>query len=88
MASSANSALTVPWPPVFSSFLNSMKVALLDLLTTTQAGCAAPMTFYDGFGLTMGIFGTFGVEFAPVHGFVMPGDMFLQVQRDTSLTSR
>lgn len=46
--------------------MNAMKVAMLDVLTLTRASCAAPMTFYDSFAATMGLF--VGLSVAGIFG--------------------
>lgn len=56
VSASANSAMSVPWPTSLRDFFDSMKVAMLDLLTLSRASCAAPMSFWDSFGVTMGLF--------------------------------
>jgi hypothetical protein len=43
---SANSAYDIPWPDVFGSFLSSMRVFLVDVVSMTQANCAQPMDYY------------------------------------------
>ena len=48
--------MSIPWPDVFATFLNTLKVAMLDLLTLTRTGCATPMTFYDNLLVTLCLF--------------------------------
>jgi hypothetical protein len=43
---SANSAYDIPWPPAFRSFLSSLRVFLVDVVSTTQTACAQPMNYY------------------------------------------
>ena len=50
---SANTSMSIPWPQMFSEFLNLLKVALLDLLTLTRTGCATPMSFYANLMVTL-----------------------------------
>ena len=49
--------MAIPWPQVFSEYLNLLKVALLDLLTLTRTGCAAPISFYNNLVITLAMFG-------------------------------
>lgn len=51
---SANVAFRINWPTVFEDAINAMKVAMLDVITITRAGCAAPMTFYDTYAADAG----------------------------------
>jgi hypothetical protein len=43
---SANSAYSIPWPPVFSGFMLSLRVFLIDVASITQLGCSQPVTYY------------------------------------------
>lgn len=53
---SANTSMSIPWPDVFATFLNTLKVAMLDLLTLTRTGCATPLNFYDNLLITLCLF--------------------------------
>lgn len=48
--------MSIPWPAVFSEFLNVLKVALLDILTLTRTGCATPLSFYGTLLITLTMF--------------------------------
>jgi hypothetical protein len=37
---------SIPWPPAFSQFLNSLRIFLVDAISVTRANCAQPMTFF------------------------------------------
>ncbi len=43
---SANSAYAIPWPPLFSRLLLSLRLFLIDVASITQLGCSQPVTFY------------------------------------------
>lgn len=58
---SANTAFRITWPEAFEETMNSFKVAMLDILTLTRASCAAPMSFYDSFTVTLVLFIGFSV---------------------------
>ena len=43
---SANSTYDIPWPQNFGSYINGMKVFLVDVISLTKANCASPMSYY------------------------------------------
>ena len=43
---SASSVYAVPWPPSFLSFMSSLRVFLIDIISITKANCAQPMNYY------------------------------------------
>ncbi len=53
---SANSVYEVPWPQVFSDFLDIMKLFLVDVVTLTRAQCAAYMTYFSSLVLVLLLF--------------------------------
>ena len=37
----------IPWPSAFMSFISSLRLFLIDVVSITKASCARPMTYYD-----------------------------------------
>ena len=37
----------VPWPPQFMTFISSLRLFLVDVISITKANCARPMNYYD-----------------------------------------
>ena len=56
IVASANTSMSIPWPTLFSVYLNLLKVAMLDVLTLTRTGCATPLTLYDNLLITLAMF--------------------------------
>jgi hypothetical protein len=44
---SANTAYNIPFPPAVNSFLSSLRVFLVDVISITRTSCTQPMTYYD-----------------------------------------
>ena len=44
---SGSTAYDIPWPSGFMSFLDSLRVFLVDVISLTRANCAQPMSYYD-----------------------------------------
>src|SRR5262245_56756926 len=51
-----NDVYSIPWPPNFSSFLDILKVFLVDVLTVTKANCAVRFTYFQSTLLTLMVF--------------------------------
>ena len=37
----------IPWPPQFMSFISTLRLFLIDVVSITKANCAQPMNYYD-----------------------------------------
>ena len=37
----------IPWPSAFMSFISTLRVFLVDVVSITKANCARPMNYYD-----------------------------------------
>ena len=46
----------IPWPPQFMSFISTMRVFLIDVISITKANCAQPMNYYSS--MTVVLVGT------------------------------
>jgi hypothetical protein len=53
---SANSVYDIPWPKVFSDFLDVMKLFMVDVITLTRAQCAAYMNYYTSLVVVLVLF--------------------------------
>ena len=53
IVASANSVYSIPWPSVFSNFLDLLKVFLVDVVTLTKANCARRMTYFESTAATL-----------------------------------
>ena len=46
VVASASSAYSIPWPPSFNSFLATLRIFLVDVVSITRTNCAQPMNYY------------------------------------------
>ena len=44
---SGSTVYDIPWPPQFMSFISTLRLFLIDVVSITKANCARPMTYYD-----------------------------------------
>ena len=50
---SASTVYDIPWPPQFMSFISTLRVFLVDVVSITKANCAQPMNYYDSLLLVL-----------------------------------
>ena len=50
---SASTVYNVPWPPAFMSFISSLRVFLIDVVSITKASCTQPMNYYASMMLAL-----------------------------------
>ena len=50
---SASTVYDIPWPPQFMSFISTMRVFLIDIVSITKANCAQPMNYYASMMLVL-----------------------------------
>ena len=43
---SASNAYDIPWPSNFNSFLSTLRIFLVDVVSITRTSCAQPMNYY------------------------------------------
>ena len=43
----------IPWPPQFMSFISTLRLFLIDVVSITKASCAQPMNYYDSMMLVL-----------------------------------
>ena len=43
---SGSTAYEIPWPGSFSSFLSTLRLFLVDVISITRTNCAQPMNYY------------------------------------------
>ena len=46
----AHQSYSLPWPPVFDEFVNSLRFFMFDLAKVTKLECAQPMAFDVQYG--------------------------------------
>ena len=44
---SGSTVYDIPWPPEFMSFISTLRLFLVDVISITKASCAQPMNYYD-----------------------------------------
>ena len=44
---SGSTVYDIPWPPQFMSFISTLRLFLIDVVSITKANCARPMNYYD-----------------------------------------
>ena len=53
IVASGSTVYAIPWPPQFMSFISTLRLFLIDVISITKANCAQPMNYYGSMMLLL-----------------------------------